>query len=71
MSAIIYWENPLTCEMEIDQFDALEAALEELEIFKVKYPWNTYVVAQDVLVHKATKEFPHPYRHTISGGIAK
>lgn len=54
LGAIIYWWNPLDCEKEYEEFASMAEAMAELEVWKQRFPWNTYGIAKTVLSHKAT-----------------
>ena len=56
--AVIFWWNPKRCEREYEHFDSLAEALVELQIWKVKYPWNVYDVAVVVLTHTGKEPYP-------------
>lgn len=57
---IIWWWNPSLCEEDHEVFESLDAALAELEKWKIRFPWNTYHVATEVLTHVATEEWADP-----------
>lgn len=66
--AVIFWRNPLRNEPDYEEFDSMDEAMAELEVWKSDYPWNTYTVASVTHVHRATAKWPGDFQYTVTSG---
>jgi hypothetical protein len=65
VDSVILWKNPETFEWDCEWFDTHDAAIAELDRYRVKYPWNTYYLLHVDQEVKATKQWEPPYKMTI------
>jgi hypothetical protein len=71
--AVIYWRPPVGAvhmmgaeRLDMEEYDTLAEAEQALIEFERQYPWNTYTLALEHKVVRATQEWPGNPQITIA-----